>query len=936
MDDHAGILKGGDSGPGVVPGDPNHSLVLQRILLSDAKKRMPKNNDPLTADQIDILRTWIKAGAVWSDEAPAPSPGIKLASADASNPAAGQTDFFEKKIRPIFASHCYNCHSADTKPAGGLRVDDYDGLLSGGDQGACIVPGHPEQSLVLQRILSKNPQRRMPKEGDLLTESEVADLTAWVQNGAPWPREEIPKSLGKIRADYGLLRTNHWAWQTLTNPAVPITAHDTWSRGNLDRFILAKWHEKKLGPVGDADRQTLIRRVTFDLTGLPTTPAEVAAFVKDRSTNSFANLVDRLLASPRYGERWGRHWLDVARYAESTGPSRNVPYPQAWKYRDYVIAAVNQDVPFNRFVQEQIAGDLLPAATPAERDRLSTATGFLAIGVKDVNQRFKNRFIMDNVDEQIDVVTRSVLAATVSCARCHDHKFDPFPTKDYYALAGIFVSTEDCAGLRNKMGGAGLDYYDPTNLIRLTDYVATPVPKEQVDSLTAEVAAAKEKWDAIRGTPEGLTITNGVPFQRRFRLKYERLAAQLLALTDPVSQGHAVHGVREAKVITDTDVRIRGEAERRGPTVPRGFLTAFKVPDAPTIPANQSGRLQLAQWLTSPKNPLVARVYVNRVWEHLFGSGIVTTVDNFGVMGDRPANQELLDYLANRFIQDGWSTKQLIREIVLSHAYQLGSEAPAAYVTIDPEDHFIWRHAPRRLAAEEIRDAILATAGDLDLNPPKVPVASLLPMVEIRDNGIESQHINEAADRAVCRSIFLPLLRGVTPSALAAFDPVDQTLVTGQRQLTTVPTQALFMLNSTFVARQSLTLATNLLGQARLSDRERIQEAYRRILGRSATRAEISRDKEFISLYEADYRSTVTQPPPVVEPSAKVVPVSLTLTDNAGDDRPKMLVAAKPGGLATADGPVVEDEVQPRNEKEAAWLSFARSLYASAEFQFVQ
>jgi len=935
VDDHAGILKGGDTGPGVVPGEPDASLVLQRVLLPESKKRMPKNSDPLTADQIDILRTWIKNGATWSDEAPEPSAGIKLATLDTSNPAAGQLDFFEKKIRPIFASHCYNCHSADTKPAGGLRVDDYDGLLSGGDLGPGIVPGHPEQSLVLTRILSKNPQRRMPKEGDLLTESEVSDLAAWVKNGAPWPREEIPKSLGKIRADYTLLRTNHWAWQQLTNPAVPMIAHDTWSRSDLDRFVLAKLKEKDLAPVGDADRQTLIRRVSFDLTGLPPTPAEVDAFVKDRSTNAFASLVDRLLASPRYGERWGRHWLDVARYAESTGPSRNVPYPHAWKFRDYVIDAVNQDIPYGRFVQEQVAGDLLPAATPAERDRLNTATGFLAIGVKDVNQRFKNRFVMDNVDEQIDVVTRSVLAATVSCARCHDHKFDPFPTKDYYALAGIFVSTENCAGLRNKMGGGGLDYYDPTNLVKLANYVATKVPQDQVDKLTAEVVAAKEKWDAIRGTPEGLTITNGVPYQRRFRLKYEKLEGELLALTDPVSQGHAVHGVREAKVITDTDVRIRGEAERRGPTVPRGFLTTFTVPGAPAIPTNESGRLQLAQWLTSPKNPLVARVYVNRVWEHLFGKGIVSTVDNFGVMGDRPSNQELLDYLANSFIENGWSTKQLIREIVLSHAYQLSSDAPAAYVTIDPEDHYVWRHAPRRLEAEEIRDAILATAGDLDLNRPATSVVSQLPMVEIRDNGIETKHINEAADRSHYRSIYLPLLRGVTPASLAAFDPVDQTLVTGQRQLTTVPTQALFMLNSKFVARQAYTLATNLLAQTKRSDSERIQEAYRLTLGRPATRSEVSRDKKFISHYEADYRDNVPSSPEV-EPAAKVMPVSLAVADATTDGKPKIVVPVNPDDIDTTDVPVVEEGVQPRNETEAAWLSFTRSLYASAEFQFVQ
>src|SRR5262249_25633574 len=293
--------------------------------------------------------------------------------------------------------------------------------------------------------------------------------------------------------------------------------------------------------------------------------------------------VDRLLASPQFGERWGRHWLDVARYGESTGPSRNIPYPHAWKYRDYVIDSINADVPFDRFVQEQIAGDLLTASSSAERDRQLTATGLLALGVKDVNQRFKVRFVMDNVDEQIDTVTRSVLALTVSCARCHDHKFDPIPTTDYYALAGIFTSTDNCAGVRNLMGGGGLAYYVPEMLVRLSSKLPPP-PPEQVNKLKEQVAKAKAEWDAIRGTPEGLALgTNGQPKQRATRLKYDRLQGELLALTDPTARAHAVHGVREAKTAGDTEVRIRGEAEKLGPVVPRGFLTVFDVSGAARV-----------------------------------------------------------------------------------------------------------------------------------------------------------------------------------------------------------------------------------------------------------------------------------------------------------------------------------------------------------------
>jgi hypothetical protein len=352
--------------------------------------------------------------------------------------------------------------------------------------------------------------------------------------------------------------------------------------------------EQQLTPVRDATRVELIRRITFDRSGLPPAPAEINAFLADKSPRAYERLVDRLLASPRFGERWGRHWLDVARYGESTGPSRNIPYPHAWRYCEYVIDAVNRDIPFDRFIQEQIAGDLLPAATPEERDRLRIATGFLALGPKDVNQRFKERFLMDNVDEKIDTVSRSTLALAVSCARCHDHKFDPVPTADYSALAGIFTSTEDRSGVRSRMGGAGLDYYDWKSLITLSN---TPAVDRtgRIAKLEAETAVAKKAWDEIRGTPEGLAIgLNGRPKQQRFRLEYERLQAELLFLTDPGSRGYGIHSVQEARRAGNTAIRIRGEAERLGPVVARGFLSAFQVSGAPAIDPALSGRAQLA------------------------------------------------------------------------------------------------------------------------------------------------------------------------------------------------------------------------------------------------------------------------------------------------------------------------------------------------------
>jgi Protein of unknown function (DUF1553)/Protein of unknown function (DUF1549)/Planctomycete cytochrome C len=803
--------------------------------------------------------------------------------------------FFEKKVRPILVGHCYTCHSADTRPAGGLRVDDRNGLLTGGATGPAIVPGSPAKSLLLQKVSHKDVKKRMPREGQPLSTEQINDLTQWITEGAAWPVVGVPASFGKPSPFYEKLKREHWAWQPLTDPKVPPMRLSSWPVDDIDRFLLAALEAKDLKPVGPADRESLLRRVTFDLTGLPPTPREIDAFAKDASAEAFARVVDRLLAAPAFGERWGRHWLDVARYGESTGPSRNIPYPHAWKYRDYVIDAVNAGLPFDRFLREQIAGDLLPASSSFERNRLLSATGFLALGVKDVNQRFKVRFVMDNVDEQIDVVTRSVLALTVSCARCHNHKFDPVLTTDYYALAGIFTSTDTCSGLRNKMGGGGLDYYDPSMLLTSSDDLP-PVPAEEVAKRQAELAVAKKAWDMIRGTPDGLSKgPDGFPKQRPYRLQFERLEAEVLALTDPVARGLAVHGLRDAKEVANTAVRIRGEAEKLGPTVPRGFLTVFEVPGAPRVNPRQSGRLELAQWLTSPNNPLTARVIVNRVWQRLFGQGIVTTVDNFGATGARPSHPELLDHLASRFLRDGWSVKRLIRTLVLTRAYQLATDATPAHLAADPANRLIWRHSPRRLDAEELRDAMLAAAGTLDAKRPTASPARNLKMIEITDNGPEARGIHEQADRSTHRSIYLPLLRGVTPHAIEAFDPVEQGLVTGQRNVTTVPGQALFLLNSSFVGQQSLALAQRLLGEPEVTDADRIRGMYRATLGRAPLDKETERVRAFLTGYESVYRNEPVERRPA-EPQTR----------------------------------------QPADGRTAAWVALAQSLFAAAEFCYLK
>jgi cytochrome c553 len=744
---------------------------------------------------------------------------------------AAAVDFFEQKVRPLLVDNCYTCHSANTNSQGGLRVDDRNGLLEGGKSGPAVVPGRPDQSLLIRRVTHGNPKLRMPQDGQLSADM-IADLRKWIQDGAAWPAIKLPASFGKPNPEYEKLKREHWAWQPLRMPPPPSIRQRAWARADIDRFILAKLEAAGLQPAEDAARTALIRRVTFDLIGLPPTPEQIDAFLRDDSPTAVHRVVDRLLASSAFGERWGRHWLDVARYGESTGPSRNIPYPQAWRYRDYVLDAFNADLPYDRFLCEQIAGDLLPATSPEERDRQVIATGFLALGVKDVNQRFKVRFVMDNIAEQIDTVTRSVLALAVSCARCHDHKFDPIPTTDYYALAGIFHSTDNCAGVRNKMGGGGLDYYDTTMLLEMS---------------------------SGKGTSKS-----------------------------PV---RAILGVREAKRASDIPLRIRGEAEKLGPVVARGFLSAVPVADSPGINPRASGRLELAQWLTSNKNPLTPRVIANRVWQHLFGRGLVTSVDNFGVTGDKPSHPELLDHLAVRFMRDGWSVKKLIRGIVLSHAYQLSADALAKNMAIDPANRLVWRHSPRRLDAEEIRDAMLLAAGTLDPARPVASPARDLKVVELLDNGPDARRLQEQAQASTLRSVYLPLLRGLAPHSLAVFDFAEQGLVTGSRDSTTVSPQALYLLNDPFVRRHSLALAERLLQGPDMNDAARIVRAYRLALGREPAAREIIRAQAYLTAYEAVLRDART-------PYANAT----------GALRPPL----------------------------AAWMSFAQTLMCCAEFRYLQ
>jgi hypothetical protein len=563
-----------------------------------------------------------------------------------------------------------------------------------------------------------------------------------------------------------------------------------------------------------------------------------------------------------------------------------------------------------------------------------------------VNSQFKPLYLMNNADDMIDTVTRSTMGLTVSCARCHDHKFDPIPTKDYYALAGIFASTEDDSGLKSMMTTFG--HYDGTRLGHLTAVQPPPVPQERIDKVKAEFAAAKKanddlkvitaKEDEDRKAGKVPPQLSDVEKTRRLLITQDFALARRdqQLLNDAQELGYAVDMVRDG-IVADTTVRIRGEEERHGPVVPRGFLSLVNVPNPPTIPANHSGRLELAQWITNPGNPLTSRVYVNRVWQHLFGTGIVSSVDNFGTTGDQPSNPQLLDYLAQDFVQNGWSTKKLVREIVLTRAYRLGSDVPSGYRDIDPADRYVWRHAPRRLEAEEIRDTILAASGSLDLAHPVGSYVMNMREEEVHAGSIAEASLLQAADNSRYRSIYLPQLRDFTPHALAAFDPVSKMLMTGQRDETTVPSQALFMLNSPFVQAQSVVLADRLLAAEKLTDTDRIQLAYERSVGYAPTPADVARVKAFLSQYSATWMKTKH---PIKPPTPSLYKAHLALVSTPAppitqgivrEDRPTDDCEA----LVLPDVPA-KPVVQAENGEEAAWAAFIQSLYGSAALRYVR
>ena len=927
---------------------------------------------------------------------------------------AGASEFFEKKVRPVLVEHCLKCHGdlKGKEPKGGLRLDSRTAAIKGGDNGPAIVPGDPDKSRLIAAVRFQNADLQMPPKGKL-PDTVIADLVAWVNAGAVWPGDASGPAATSGVFDLAKRKQSHWAWQPVTPTPPPAVRDAAWPAGPIDRFILSKLEGRSIRPAAAAERRVWLRRVSFDLIGLPPTPDDVAAFLADTTPDAERKVLDRLLGSPHFGERWGRHWLDLVRYAETRGHEFDAVIPNAYQYRDYVIRGLNADVPYDRFVGEHIAGDLLgPRKHPGEGFNESIlGTGFWFLGEEvhspvDIRQDQADRF-----DNRIDVLTKAFCGLTVACARCHDHKFDAISTKDYYALFGL---AEGAAYRQVRFDTLDHDRKVAADLDALNEryakeLAATLVPKATAladirKALPPEgpgvvidyAACPPEHWlpDAASfGTrprqPGDLVVENGrVQFAEVAGAYYDRAwdglvvaagtevdhgalgkrvragrsirtptfqvtggkvhylvkgAGSAYAAVDqhtlvsgplhgslvidfPSSptirwvthdltpyQGHVAHveftaapgsdfavamvvqgptapplpvpdasARRNNQLLATADghvkklfeeylaardkivrdirpssrlapamwegtgvderVFIRGSPKGLGERVPRRFLEAL-TGSGPITTGAGSGRLELARAMTDPaRNPFAARVAVNRVWHHLFGRGLVGSVDNFGVLGETPTHPELLDYLADRFVRDGWSMKVLIRELVLSSAYRMASHSSPEADAADPQNLLLHRMRLRRLEGEAIRDAILAVSGRLDraaFGPP-VPVY-LTPFLDGRGRPKVSGPVDGGGRRSVYQSVYRNFLN---PFLLAFDTPIPFSTV-GRRQVSNVPAQALILLNDPFVHQQAEMWAKT-VGTADRPTANRVVQMYRTAFARDPSADEVVACLDFV------------------------------------------------------------------------------------------
>ncbi len=715
----------------------------------------------------------------------------------ASGKSSGeQNEFFESRIRPIFANECYGCHSSEAKKLkGDLHLDTRAGILKGGKSGATIVPGKPDESRLIMAVRYKDEGIAMPPK-KRLSDQQIGDLEAWVRMGSPWPEQDgagLPPTVEKQGYDWAKFRAEHWAFRKVVKAELPQVAPTAWVRNPIDLFVLARLKPAKLKPSPPAEKHILIRRVYLDLTGLPPTPEDVEAFFQDTSPGAFAKVVDALLASPQYGERWGRHWLDVARYSDGLGGFLDAEaLPEAWRYRDWVAAALNRDMPYNQFVRAQIAGDLI-----SEDPDMSIATGFFAVGPTYISDggdpEATAQAQAETLADRVDTFSRAFLGLTVACARCHDHKFDPISARDYYALAGIFDNSK-----------AGL---------------VPLAPREVVAAFDAAQKAIQEQEKKIKAAGTNDATKAQVP----------ELKAELERLKRDAPPVYAKAHMLADQGNKDMPVAIRGDLLKPGEPAPRRFLQIIAGESSPLF-REGSGRRQLADAVADPANALTARVIVNRVWQHHFGQALARTPSNFGVIGEKPTHPELLDWLAATFLENGWSLKKLHRLILLSSTWQMSSRHSADAYAKDGENRLLWRMNPRKLEVESWRDSLLAVAGELDRTIGGPPTDGIL----------------ESSRRTLYGMVSRNGDRFVSDEFLRLFDFPAPRSTSEQRTASTVPQQHLFMMNSAFMAARAKALAARL---ERESGKEpaRIARAYQLLYSRPPVAGETALGLAFLT-----------------------------------------------------------------------------------------
>ena len=753
-------------------------------------------------------------------------------------------------------------------------LDTRSGWTVGGEQGAAVVPGNVDGSLLIKAVRYTDPDLQMPPDKPLPAKA-IAALEQWVRSGAPDPRDKAVKPNGNSDPSDPIAGREHWAFRPLQSATVPKVKSSQWPLRSIDNFVLARLESKSLRPQPEADRRTLARRAYVQLIGLPPTPEQLAGFMQDDNADAFERLVDRLLDSSHFGERWGRHWLDLARYADSNGLDENFLFREAWRYRNWVIDAINADVPFDQFLTQQIAGDLLPHESIEQRDSQRIAAGFLVVGPKVLLGNDAKERNMDVADEQLDTIGKAILGQTLGCARCHDHKFDPIPTADYYALAGIMTSTtvmerrymlgqqrvmEQLVGLGSD-GHSADEAYEKywRESAKLKEdakqaNAALELLKKKDKAGLKELAKKHSHVIAKEAATDDLTMEQRIDAQ-------QKLVAKFTAAASPPGIPPRAMVPVDVDTPNNESIRLAGRFDNPGEEVPRGVLQVLTNTEI-EIPKETSGRRELAHWLTDVENGagrLAARVLANRIWHHLIGRGLVRTVDNFGRTGDVPSHPLLLDHLAQQLIDSNWSIKSLVREIVLSRTFRMSSQHDKSAHLVDPENRMLWRANKRRLSPEALRDAMLSAAGTLDLKPLDSTVSYL---------GDQATAVGANKNRRRTdfpnRSVYLPVIRNDLPEVFDVFDFADPHATTGMRPETMIATQGLFVLNDSMVMDAADATARLILkNAAEQSPVSMVGMMFKRILGKPPSDEERTELLAFISEIEKQFVSAGHKEPKI-------------------------------------------------------------------------